>query len=149
VLGDGALAAPSADRRDACLETLLIGTIGARSQLDKRMERDLMMMLALVLGCIFSSGTTYCHPWTLRLVLLLKVSVNAPQDGLVSYDQDVFAALQLHDDGLKTNDDITITLSTTVTVIIFVIVAGDKIFGISLLDLRIGHAITNTGVKFI
>ena len=50
VLCDRALAAPSADCRDACFETLLMGTVGARRQFDKCVERDLTSMLALVLG---------------------------------------------------------------------------------------------------
>ena len=90
VLGDAAFSAPRADGRDLRIVALLLGAVGARGQLDERVERD-------------------GHPRGVGLRLLHEVGVDAAQHGLVGHDEDVLRALELHDDGLQADHHVAIS----------------------------------------
>lgn len=64
-------------------------------------------------------------------------------------DQNVLAALQLHDDRLEPNHNVAIRLSTQIAVIVLVFVALGKVLGILLLDLGVGQAVAYAGVELI
>src|SRR5690242_4621676 len=104
VLGLTALSPPRADRGDICLESLLLRRVRLGRELDERVERDL-------------------HPRTLFLRHVHEVCVYAPQDGLVCDDQDVFAALEFHDDGLQPDHYVAVRLAAEVAVVVLILVA--------------------------
>jgi hypothetical protein len=62
----------------------------------------------------------------------------------MSDDEDVLTTLQLHDDGLQTDDNITVALASAVAVVVFIIITSGEILGILLLDFGVGQAITHT-----
>ncbi len=130
MLSDAALATPGADSSNTGTESLFIGAIGARSELDKGMQRN-------------------CHPGAFLLALLLEVGVDATEDGLMSDDEDVLASLELHDDRLETDHNIAVRLTTTVAVVVFVLVTCNEVGGILLFDFGISKSIAHTGIKFI
>lgn len=67
----------------------------------------------------------------------------------MSNDNDILTALQLHDDGLQANNDVAIGFAATVTVVVFVFVAGGEVFGVFLGDFFIGEAIADARVQLI
>jgi hypothetical protein len=48
------------------------------------------------------------QPGRLLLVFFHEVGVDAAEDRLVRYDEDVFAALEFHDDGLEADYDVAV-----------------------------------------
>ena len=64
-------------------------------------------------------------------------------------DQDVFAALQFHNDGLQADDHIAIRLSTKVAVVVLVLVTLRKVLGVLLLDLCIRQAIAHARIELV
>lgn len=56
----------------------------------------------------------------------------------MSHDEDVFATLQLHDDGFKADDDVTVGLAAEVPVIVFIFIALAEILWELLLDFTVG-----------
>lgn len=88
----------------------------------------------------------HVHPRTLCLVLLHEVCVDASQHGLVCNDENILASFQLHDDGLKSNNNVTVRLAASITVVILVLVAGGEIFGIPILDFLVCQAVANSRV---
>jgi hypothetical protein len=59
----------------------------------------------------------------------------------MSDDENVFRALQLHDNWFETDDDVLITLTTTVTVVVFIFVTSFEVFREVLFNLSIGLAV--------
>ncbi len=86
-----ALSTPGGNSIDVSFINYLFGAVSSRSKLDETVKRDV-------------------EPWRAFLVFLHKVGVDAPEDGLVSNNQDVFAAFKFHDNGFKTDDDIAIAM---------------------------------------
>jgi hypothetical protein len=105
-----ALLAPSANSRHISVNPLLLSLVRARRQLDEGVERDV-------------------HPRALVLRGAHEVGVDTAQDGLVRDDEDVFAALELHDDGLEADDDVAVRLAAGVAVVVLVGVAGGESCG--------------------
>jgi hypothetical protein len=64
-------------------------------------------------------------------------------------DDYVLASLQFHDDWFKPNYHVSIGLSTAISIIVFVVVTGSKVFWIELGDLFIGKTITEPRVELI
>lgn len=89
MLGRASLATPSAHSRDICRVSDFFGAIGARSELDQRVER-------------------YIHPRAFGLVILHEVGIDATKHCLMRNDENVFTALKLHDDGFEANDYISV-----------------------------------------
>lgn len=67
----------------------------------------------------------------------------------MSDNEDVLRALQLHDDGLKADDNIAIGLAAGVTVVVLVVIAGLEILRVTVLDFAIGETITNSRIKLV
>jgi hypothetical protein len=67
----------------------------------------------------------------------------------VGDDEDVLAALELHDDGLKTDDDVAVRLAAAVSVVVLVLVAGGEVLGEAVLDLLVRQAIADAGIELI
>jgi hypothetical protein len=124
------LSAPGRHGRNVCLQAGLLGVIGPRSQFDESMQRDL-------------------HPWGLLLLYIHEVSVDATEDSLMRDDENVLAALEFHDDGLKPDDNITIRLAADVAVVVLVFVACPKVAWVLGLDLAVCKAIANAAVEFV
>lgn len=124
------LSAPRADGRDVGLPSLLVGAVCPGGELDERVQR-------------------HVHPGTLGLVLLHEVGVDASQDRLVRHDQDVLAALQLHDDGLEADHHVTVRLAPAVPVVVLVLVAGCEVVGEPVLDLLVREPVAYTRVELV
>lgn len=45
--------------------------------------------------------------------------------------------------------DLDLRFSTPVAIIVFILISGFEILGVFFLDLRVGHVITDAGVKFV
>ena len=84
-----ALPSPRTNRRDHSFIHLPIGAICSGRQLDKCVQRDV-------------------QPGRFLLVFFHEVGIDAAEDGLVRYDEDILAALELHDDGFKTDYDVAV-----------------------------------------
>lgn len=125
-----ALSAPGRDGGDIGLEALLLGTVGARGQLDEGVEG-------------------YFHPGRLLLGNVHEVGVNTAEDSLVGDDDDVLAALEFHDDGLQTDDHVAVRLTAAIAVVVLVFIAGGEVLGVLLGDFLVGEAIADAGVQFI
>ncbi len=65
------------------------------------------------------------------------------------HDNDIFASFQLHDDGFQTDNDIAIAFAASVSVIVFVVVAGFEVFGVLSFDFGVGEAIADARVEFV
>lgn len=130
VLSRGSLTTPGRNGRDTGLEALLLGAVGAGGQLDECVQGHL-------------------HPGGLFLRDVHEVGVDATEDSLVGDDDDVLAALQLHDDGFETDDDVAVGLAAAVAVVVLVLVAGLEVLGVLLGDLLVGQAIADAGVQLV
>ena len=119
-----------ADGGNIRLEALLLRTIRPGRQLDKRMQRHL-------------------HPRTLLLRHIHIIGVDAPQDGLVRNNDDVLAALQLHDDGLEPNDHVAVGFPAPVAVVVLVVVSRFKVFRVPVRNLLVGEAVADARVQFV
>jgi hypothetical protein len=91
----------------------------------------------------------HLHPWALLLRHVHKVCVYASQDGLVCDDQDVLAALKLHDDRLEADHHVAVRLATEVAVVVLVFVARREVFGVFLLDLGVCESVADARVKLV
>lgn len=89
------------------------------------------------------------HPRALGLILLHEVGVDASQDGLMSYNENVFASFQLHNYGLEANNHIAVRFTSSVAVIVFVFVTCSKVVRKSILDFLIGQSVADARVKFV
>lgn len=64
-------------------------------------------------------------------------------------NEDIFAALKLHDDGLKADDDVAVRFAAQIPVVVFVFITLRKVLGILLFYLCVGQTIANSGVEFV
>ena len=60
--------------------------------------------------------------------------LQAPQNRLVTDNQDVILSLEFHDDGLKPDDDITIRLAAAIPVVKLVLVSVGEVIWIRNFD---------------
>lgn len=67
----------------------------------------------------------------------------------MSDDDDVLASLQFHDDRLKPNDHVAVTLSTSVAVIVFIVITSLEVFRVLIGNFLVGQAIADAGIKFV
>lgn len=74
---------------------------------------------------------------------------NLPKDSLMSDDQNVFRAFQLHDDGLKSDNYIAVRLSSGVAIVVLVLVTSREICRVQSVDLLVSEAIAQPRTKFI
>lgn len=130
MLRRGTLSTPGRDGGNISLEALLLGAVGAGSQLDEGVQRDL-------------------HPGRLRLRYVHEVRVDAAQNSLVGHDDDVLATLELHDDGLQADDDVTVRLTATVAVVVLVFVAGGEVLRVLVGDFLVSEAVADARVQFV
>ena len=125
-----ALGPPRAHGRDIGAVPVLLRPVGLGGELHERVQRDL-------------------HPRALALVHVHEVGEDAADDGLVRHDDDVLAALELHDDRLQSNDDVTVRLAAAVAVVVLVVVARAKVFRVLVLDLLVGHAVADARLELV
>lgn len=130
MFGHAAFSTPGAHSWDLRIVALLLGAVGSRGQLDEGVQRD-------------------GHPWGISLGLLHEVGVDASQHSLVRNDEDVLRALQLHDDGLQTNNNVAIRLTASIAIVVLVVVASCKVLGVQLRDLLVGESVADTRVELI
>lgn len=130
MLGSTSLFPKCAHCRYVGLVTLLLGAVCPRSEFNQRMKR-------------------YLHPRRFLLRHIHVISIDTPQYSLMSDDDDVLASLQLHDDRFKPDDDVAIALSTSVTVIIFVVVTGLEVFRVLIGNFLVRQAIAHAGIKLV
>ena len=126
----GALATPGADGRDVGAQTVFVRLVRLGRQPNQRVQRHL-------------------HPGALFLGHVHEVGVDAAQDGLVRHDEDVVAALELHDDGLEPDDDVAVRLAAQVPVVVLVVVALPKVGWILRLDLGVRQAVAHARVELV
>jgi len=67
----------------------------------------------------------------------------------MGHNQNILGAFQFHDDGLETDHNITVRFTATVSVVVFVVIAGLEIFGVLFFDLGVGEAIADAGIEFV
>lgn len=65
------------------------------------------------------------------------------------HDQDVFASLKLHDDGLQSDHHISVALSAKVSIVVLVRIPRLEVGRESFLNLRIGQTIADARVQLI
>ena len=116
--------------RDVGLEPLLLRAVGPRGQLDQRVQRDL-------------------HPGALLLRHIHVVGVDAPEHGLMGHDDDILAAFEFHDDGLQSDDHVTIGFPAPVTIVVLVVVSRFEIFRVLVRNLLICQAVARAGIQFV
>ena len=119
-----------ADGRNISLEALLLGAVGAGRQLDERVQRHL-------------------HPRALLLRDVHVVGVDAAEDGLVRDDDDVLAALELHDDGLEPDDDVAVGFPAPVAVVVLVVVPRFEVLRVPVRDVLVREAVADPRVQFV
>lgn len=130
MLGCAALATPCAYGRNVGFVANLFRAIGPGSQFDEGVQG-------------------HVHPRALRLVLFHEIGVDAAQNGLVRDNENVFAALKLHDDGFEADDNVAVRLSGGIAIVVLVVVTRDKILGIPVFDFLVGQAIADTRVELV
>lgn len=59
-----------------------------------------------------------------------EVREDAAHDGLVRDDEDVFGALEFHDDGLQADHDVAVRFAAAIAVVVFVGVARFEVVGV-------------------
>jgi hypothetical protein len=89
------------------------------------------------------------HPRAPFLLHVHIIRVDAPEDSLVSHDDDVFTPLKLHYDRLETDDNIAVALPATITVIVLVVIASFEVLGVRVLDFLVCEAIADARVKLV
>jgi hypothetical protein len=171
VLSCAALATPCGYSFDSSPHALFLSTIGAGSELDQSVEGNLHPLLATKTDdgplTLFTEperscddwrktwvgrwnlAGTYSHPRARSLILCHKVGVDASQNSLMSNNEDIFTALQFHDDRLKTNNNITVWLSATVAVVVFILITCRKVLRELLCNFGIGETITNSCIELV
>ena len=125
-----ALDAKRADGGNVCVEALLLSAVRAGGELDQRVQGHL-------------------HPRRFFLRHVHVVGVNAPQHGLVGDDDDVLAPLQFHDNGFQPDDHVPVAFSTPVPVVVLVVIAGSKVFRVSIGNFLVRKAVTQTRVELV
>lgn len=91
----------------------------------------------------------HLHPGTLLLRHIHIIRIDAPQHSLMRHDDDILTAFQLHDDGLESDDDVTIGFAAAVAVIVFVVVPRFEVFGVLVCDLLVREAVAGAGVELV
>ena len=124
------LGPPGADGGDVGLEPLLLRPVRLGRQLHEGVQGDL-------------------HPRALALVQVVEVGEDAADDGLVRDDDDVLAALELHDDGLEADDDVAVALAAAVPVVVLVVVARAEVLGVLALNLLVRHAVADARLELV
>ena len=89
------------------------------------------------------------HPWTLLLRNVHEISVDAAENGLVSDNQDVFAPFQLHNDGLKSNDNIPVRFASKIPVVVLIFITLAEILWVLFFNLAISESVAHSRVQFI
>lgn len=130
MLGRAAFAPPRADSLNIGLVCLHLGSICPRRQLDQRVQR-------------------HGHPGTLFLRLLHKIRIYAANDRLMRDDEDILAALQLHDDGLQADHHVAVAFTSTIPVVVLVFVACLEVIRMKVRYLLIRHAVANASVELV
>jgi hypothetical protein len=115
---------------DIDLESPFLAGIRSRGELDDGVERDLEIRKAL-------EGVIH------------KVGVQAPEDGLVSNDQDVLLSFQIHEHGFQALNYIPVRLAILVPVVVLIVIALGKIFRELFLDLFVCQRICLAGFEFV
>lgn len=64
-------------------------------------------------------------------------------------DQDILRPLQLHDDGLETDDDVAVRLAPAVAVVVLVIITRSEILWVLLLDFGVGETVADAGIQLV
>ena len=112
------------------LVPLLLRMVRPRRQLDERVQRNL-------------------HPRAFLLRHVHVVGVDAPEHRLVRDDDHVLAPFQLHDDRLKADDHVPVGLAPAIAVVVFVLVASGKVFGVDVGDFFVREAVAHAGVELV
>ena len=115
---------------DARGKALLVGRVRLWRELDERVKRDF-------------------HPRTSFLGHVHEVGVDAAQDGLVRHDEDVFRALEFHDDGFEADDDVAVAFAAEVAVVVFVVVACLEVLGVHLFNVSVRQTVAHPRIEFI
>lgn len=84
------------------------------------------------------------HPGALPLRHIHEIGVDTTDDGLVGDDEYVFGTFKFHYDGFETNHDVAVRFAATVSIVVFVVVAGRKVFGELFFDFGILEAISRS-----
>lgn len=63
--------------------------------------------------------------------------------------EDVFASFEFHYNWFKTDDDVTVRFTTSVAVVVFVVVTGFKVFGVSFCNFLVSETIADSRVEFV
>src|SRR3954454_23530033 len=92
MLGNRTLCSPGRYSLNTSFKHLLLSAVSTRGQLDECMKWNI-------------------EPWGFLLILLHEVGIDASENRLVGKYQNVLRSLKLHDDRLKANNDITITVN--------------------------------------
>jgi hypothetical protein len=90
MFGHTPLPTPRTHGIDPRLEDFFLSAVGARSEFDEGVQGDV-------------------QPGGTLLVVFHEVGVDAAEDGLVRYYEDIFAAFEFHDDGFETDYDVAVT----------------------------------------
>ena len=130
MFGLGALTSPGTDSWNVRFQPFLLSRVRLRREFDQCVKRNL-------------------HPRTLLLRHIHKVCIDAPENGLVRNNQDVFATLKFHDDRFQADDDVAIRLTAQISIVVLVLIALRKVLRILLFDFSICQTIADTRVKFI
>lgn len=124
------LGSPRRHRGDIRLDARFLGPVRARRQLDQGMQRNF-------------------HPGASFLACVQEVRVDAPEDRLVGDDDDVFAALEFHDNRLQADDHVAVRFAAAIPVIILVFVARLEIFRVPLRNVLVRKAVAHPAVEFV
>lgn len=127
MFGGAPLAAPGAHGLDLGIVLFYHGVVGTGRELDQGVQ-------------------WHRHPRALFLGLLHEVGVDAADNGLMRDDEDIFAALEFHDDGLEANDNIAVALTASISVVVFIFVARLKVLRILVCNLLVCQAVANTSI---
>lgn len=130
MLGSASLFSECAHGWNVSLVTLLLGTVSPRGEFNQRMQWNL-------------------HPRRFLLRHIHVVCVDAPQHRLMSDDDDVLASLQLHDDRLKPDDHVAITLPASVAIVVFIVITGPEVFRVLVGNFLVRQPIADAGIKLV
>jgi len=67
----------------------------------------------------------------------------------MTYHQYILLSFQFHDNGFQSNDNVSVTLSPTVSIVELVGITIAEIFGEFFFDFFVRHAIADTGVELV
>ena len=78
-----------------------------------------------------------------------EIAEDAAHDGLMADDEDVFLPVQLHDDGLQPRDQVLIRFAPRIPIVILILISLGEILRKLLLNLLVGHLVTDASVDFV